>query len=608
MRTPTSIRLLLLLSLFGCGHTGDSAPIPPAPPAGLDAPLALHGAEDEDADGFAEAVPEVEGDAVVRQVVTLGVRDNHVMDHLRELTESIGPRLTGSHGLMRAEAWCRDQLAGWGLKASLEKWGEMPVGFDRGPWSGRIVGEPSVELVFTTPAWTPGVLGPVRGRAVLQPETARDVAKAGESLRGAWVLAPARPRVRGHRRPEPTRDEVKLQEALRKAGVAGWVRRAFDKGGELVHTSGRSQISWDALPRDVEVSLQGKQHDALVARLQAGEEVQLELSIDNRFFRGPVPQHNVVADIPGTELPGEYVIVGGHLDSWDGATGASDNGTGVATTMEAARLLMAAGARPRRTIRFMLWSGEEQGLLGSEGWVEAHADLMDDISAVLVHDGGTNVLSGLHVTPEMMRQAQVALAPVLALSTDEMPFHLEETEGLRPGGSDHSPFIKAGVPGFFWDQDGRADYDFVHHTQHDTLKNVIEEYQRRSAVVVALAAYGLANLPEKLDRTNSSPLPRRRLGASLDGAALREVDDDGVAKAAGCKAGDRVVEVDGQPVTSARELMRAVSSGGPKKTLVVDRKGERVSLVIDWSGDASEAEREARRQARAKAAAGAGAP
>lgn len=589
--------LVLALAIGACARP-DVAPIPPAPPPTLEEPLAISEDGAEGGGRSAADVPAIGGDEVVQAVVALGLSKNRVMDHVRGLTEDIGARLTGSHNLMRAEAWCRDRFAEWGLHARLERWGELSVGFDRGPARGRVLGPTPIDLVFTTPAWTPGVVGPVEGVLVVEPQSVRDVARAGKSLEGAWVLAPARPR--GHRRGEPDKKEARLHDALRKAGVAGWIRRASSREDDLVHTSGRSQISWDELPRDVEVVLQGKQHDALAQRVKAGETVKVELSIDNRFFRGPVPQHNVIADIPGTEEPDEYVIVGGHLDSWDGATGANDNATGVATTMEAARLLMAAGAKPRRTIRFMLWTGEEQGLLGSEAWVEAHADEMERISAVLVHDGGTNLLTGLHVTPEMMPQMQEALAPVLKLSSEAFPFALQETDGLRTGGSDHTPFIKAGVPGFFWDQDGRSDYDHVHHTQYDTIDNVIPEYEERSAIVVALAAYGLANLDEKLDRTNSAPVPRRRLGAMLDDTKIRGVDD-GVAKAGGLKEGDVIVEIDGQAVKSRRDVMRALAEGEAKKRVVVERGKARVDATLDWSGDPGEAERAARREARARA-------
>src|SRR5262249_11552950 len=150
---------------------------------------------------------------------------------------------------------------------------------------------------------------------------------------------------------------------------------------------------------------------------------------DNRFVQGPIPQYNVIADLVGTEKPDEYVIVGGHLDSWDGAQGTVDNGTGSATTLEAARLLAAVGAKPKRTIRFMLWSGEEQGLFGSENYVQKHPELLPKISVVLVHDEGTNYLSGLGVPHAMFGALQEALAPLVDLDPD-YPFKLSQVEGL----------------------------------------------------------------------------------------------------------------------------------------------------------------------------------
>lgn len=572
----------------------DATAIPPAPPAGLDGHHAgvaddEYGAADDLAD---DEVPDVGGDAVVQRVVELGIRDPQVGPMLKELTETFGPRLTGSHNLMGAEVWCRDKFRSFGLDAKLEPWGELAVGFDRGPWSGKMVSPEAMKLEFVTPAWTPGVFGPVRGPAIAYPKTAKAAKALGDEAKGAWVLKPRRPGV-------TDKLEDKIDAALRDVGIAGFVTRARNDEG-LVHTSGRSQITWDDMPTHPRVVLQAAQWDGIFKRVGEGDKVELEFSIDNRFFRGPVPVHNVVATLPGTDKADEFVIVGGHIDSWDGAQGANDNGTGVATTLEAARLLTKAGAKPRRTIVFMLWSGEEQGLLGSKGYVEAHPEQMDEISAVLVHDGGTNYLSGLGVTRQMRPQMEKAFAPVVKLDPDGHPFALEDADSLRPGGSDHTPFIRQGVPGFFWNQDGRSDYDYVHHTQHDTLANVIDEYQRHSAMVVALGAYGLANLDDKLDRTNSAPVPRRRLGASMDGPKIRGLQD-GVGKKGGLKPGDVIVTVDGEAVEGRWGAVRALQKGGPKKKVTVERGGKKVDITLDWSDDPGEAERAARRAAREEA-------
>ena len=243
-----------------------------------------------------------------------------------------------------------------------------------------------------------------------------------------------------------------------------------------------------------------KQYDEITGWLKAGKTVTLEFDIRNHFKKGPIKLYNVIADIPGTEKPDEYVIVGGHIDSWDGATGATDNGTGVATTLEAARILMKAGVKPKRTIRFMLWSGEEQGLLGSAAYVKSHKDLMSRISAVLVHDGGTNYLSGIGATEAMLADFEKVFEPVKDLDP-AYPFEVRKVAGLMGGGSDHASFLGANVPGFFWGQrGGRAVYQHTHHTQFDTFDAAIPEYQVHSSLVVALGAYGIANLDHLLSR------------------------------------------------------------------------------------------------------------
>ncbi len=569
------------------------------PPPGADS-ASVAGAHDDDDDFDLDEpepvqIPTVDGDATVQAIVNLGHTDNHVTDHLRHLTETIGPRLTGSHALMDAERWCADQLSSWGLVSRLERWGEMPVGFDRGPWSGGMVAPERVDYDFITPAWTPGVLDPTPGPAVAYPRSVKQAKARRSEFEGAWVVRP-----RGLDLPRKT--ITAINDALAQAGAAGIVRADRDEQGKLVHTFGRPKIEWGQLPDLVTVILRNDQHADLLARLQADTAVQLSFTIDNRFFRGPVPQHNVVAELRGTEKPEEFVIVGGHLDSWDGATGANDNGTGVATTMEAARLLVAAGAKPKRTIRFILWTGEEQGLLGSRGDVELHPEQMDSISAVFVHDMGTNYLSGVGVTPEMMPQMKKIFAPIQQLSPEEMPFELRTVEGLQPGGSDHSPYIRAGVPGFFWDQAGESDYWPLHHTQLDTIDNVIEPYQRHSAMVVALTAWQVANQPELVERTNSSPLPRRRFGVQFgEGFALSEISKDGVAAAAGWKSGDVIVSIEGQTYEDRREMVRAVQGGSATQSAVIERKGKRITTTLDWSDAKGEQERARRRKVRGAA-------
>lgn len=229
-----------------------------------------------------------------------------------------------------------------------------------------------------------------------------------------------------------------------------------------------------------------------------------------RLVKSPVPMYNVVADIPGVEKPDEYVIIGAHLDSDDAATGASDDGTGVAAAMEAARILIEAGARPRRTIRFILFAAEERGKLGSKAYVADHPELKPKISAMLNMDEGSDYLSGIAATDAIMEDFNRVFAPIRYLDP-EMPFtiqrlaHLDQAMTSCCGGigsSDHGPFLEAGVPAFQWVQRGRDPLPFYGHTQYDTYDRVNPEFQRHSAIVIALGALGIANLDHLLSREN----------------------------------------------------------------------------------------------------------
>ncbi len=266
---------------------------------------------------------------------------SQVMEYLDHLVNKIGPRLTSSTRLTEACVWTRREFENMGLDARLYEWGTFPVGFDRGPWSAKMIAPEERELTIGFNAWSAGTNGPVTGPAILAPTTDDELKQAKEKLKGAWIVSSSKG-------PEP------YAVAYDEAGIAGVVRT---EGLELIHTGGRSQIEWEKLPKRVTVSMLGSQHKMIVDLLKAGKDVKLTIDIKVEFKQGPIKLYDVIAELKGSEKPDELVIVGGHIDSWDGATGTTDNGTGVATTLEAARLLTKAGAKPRRTIRFMLWSG-----------------------------------------------------------------------------------------------------------------------------------------------------------------------------------------------------------------------------------------------------------
>ena len=510
-----------------------------------------------------------------------GLENSQVMAHLDHLVNRIGPRLTGSDNLTVAGDWAVDKFKSFGIEnARLEQWGDYAVGFNRGPWWGRMTKPVEMEFVCNTNAWTAGTKGPARGLVVAAPKDADELAAMKGKLHHVWMLNPN------------GRLLAKLTEAMVAEGGFGFVTGRSGRRGELLLTGGRPSRSMDSLPSLPMVRLKNDAYEAVVEQLDDGKDVEVEFDIRNHFRKGPIPLYNVVADIIGTEFPDQFVVVGGHLDSWDGATGTTDNGTGSATTIEAARLLMALGAKPRRSIRFMLWSGEEQGLLGSRAWVQKHKDEMANYSASLVHDGGTNYLSGIAGMPEMQPQLQVAFEHVLTLSK-EMPFRIREIPAFTPIGSDHEAFTAVGVPGFFWNQSGRANYTHTHHTQYDTYGAAIPEYQRHSSVVAATGALGLANLPEMLTRENmkvrrgfsgGARRSRRVLGVQFgdDGVTIGVVTKDSVAAKAGLKVGDKLVKIGEAAIKSQRDLRRALAGGEKKKSLTFSRDDKQQTVEVTF--------------------------
>lgn len=450
-----------------------------------------------------EAKSEKKAEVPAIQAIIDSGRDSHVQDFLNALCNRVGPRLTGSEGLQAGCEWARDEFEKMGLKnCRLEQWGEFPVGFERGSSWGKVISPKPMDLVFGTNAWTAGTKGRVAGSAIMAPTTLEEFEQVKDKLSGAWVLSKRQPR---RRRGPPAADAPAppveqapdLREQILKCNPAGIIQ---PNEGDLILTGGNYNIEWEDLPTIPQITLLQSQWEEISKMLEEGQAVELGFDIRNFFRKGPIPLYNVIAEIPGTEIPQEYVVVGGHIDSWDGATGATDNGSGVATTMEAARILMAANAKPKRTIRFMLWSGEEQGLMGSRAFVQKNPEFVDKVSCVLVHDGGTNYVSGITAPADMKADFEQVFAPAMRLD-ERAPFEIASTDVIQArGASDHASFIQGGAPGFFWRQAGRAVYRNTHHTQYDTYDSVVPEYQEHSSIVIAIGALGIADLDHMLSR------------------------------------------------------------------------------------------------------------
>ncbi|CAN5415799.1 M28 family metallopeptidase [soil metagenome] len=439
------------------------------------------------------------------KIVSQGRDHSQVMNFLRHIALDIGPRLTSSPELAKGQQWAMAEFNKMGCtNVHLEKWGEFPVGFDRGPVQvAKMVAPYHVDMVFTTNAWSNGTNGIVTADAMYAPKTMDELASMKDAMKGKWIVMPMagpRPRPAPGETPPPPSDTEKIRAELDKMPIAGMITGSRN---ELVITAGRQTgKTFEEHPGAPSILVRKSDYDRIVRNLDWKRPVKLQIGADNRWYKGPVPQFNVVAEIKGTEKPDEVIIVSGHFDSWNGpgSQGASDNGTGSAAVLEAARILNAAGAKPKRTIRFILWSGEEQGIFGSAGYVRDHKADLDKISAVLVDDGGSNYQGGYVVLESMKPMFEEAIAASLK-AFPEYPQVLRVVDTMpKGGGSDHVPFNGVGVPGFFTIETGKQDYGFVHHTQHDHLGNVIPEYMVQSGTNHAIVAYNLACAATMLPR------------------------------------------------------------------------------------------------------------
>ncbi|MGE0141968.1 MAG: M20/M25/M40 family metallo-hydrolase [Planctomycetota bacterium] len=532
-----------------------------------------------------------------------GLENSRAMDILDRLTHEIGHRLTGSDNFTRACEFARAEFASFGMtEVRLEPWDTWPITWNREQWMGRITAPEAFDLQVATPAWTNGTKGQVRGALIAMPESTAAIEETPDAYRGKFVFG----RMPSDRSPQYRT----LMAAGHAAGVLAFLESSAGDAANpnRIRVFGSRPFSPEIPNTPPHIVIRRDQAQKIREMMDAGQELLGEFEIRNRWRREPIELNNVIAEIVGTEKPDECVIVSAHLDSWHQATGTTDNGTGATSTLEAARILMAIGARPKRTIRFCLWGGEEQGLLGSLAYTTKHRAEMGKVSAVFNHDTGTNWAHGLTVTQAIEPLITPILAPVMALPSPDDPQSDEPSFVLRSaasiggrGGSDDASFLRAGVPAFNWQLAGRSDY-FSHtwHSQWDTYDEAIPEYMRHTSTVIAMTVLGVANLPDLLPRdgigSGGGNQPQRPRGNMLGSALGMEMDadnpllvkaitDGGAGKQAGFQAGDVVAKVGETAVGDARELSQAVrgalrAEGATKVVFVVKRgAGEAASSV-----------------------------
>lgn len=488
-------------------------------------------------------------DPVMQKIVEIGQTDNRTMEHLDILCNRFGGRLIGSDAYENAALWAASKFDDWGMEVVMDEVGELPVGFNRGPWFGKLLAEEGMTLHFATPSYTSGTKGVQRGQVLIEPHTRAEFERMKGALKGAWVL------IGGENKGWPIdisveadslRDSLKLVNAeiekknniirrenwnnrhsnepdkvllpmsdepalfyreMVEAGILGIIQSTKTPIRVLYDRKNLHAMSFENLPSVPDIKLDEHQYKKIYQMAEERRYFQLEFDIRNHFKMGPVKYHSVIGVIPGTEFPDEFVIMSGHLDAFDVATGGVDDGSGVTPTMEAARLIMEAGGKPKRTILAILWAGEEFGLYGSTSWVKRHDADLDEISNMVNRDGGPEAPIAISVSASQMEDLK-PIVEVINTINEDFPVELKERKPRpkpeKAWGTDSGPFAVKGVPTIGFDLGDPKGYNFsygeIWHTERDLYNKSIAEYQEQAATATAVLVYGLASLEHKLSR------------------------------------------------------------------------------------------------------------
>lgn len=494
--------------------------------------------------------------SAIRKIWNEGTDKSQAMDILHYLTEVCGPRLTGSPQYMKAANWSIKKMNEWGLaNTHLEAWGPFGRSWSLARYTAHVLTPDVFPLLSFPKAWSPDV--EETGEAILfDAKNDSSLATFKGKLKGKFVLMDdARvvraqfhprasretdttllemansdiPRPRRFRQGQPTTPEGKKQ------ALFGYnkMKMIYDEGAYAVFTVGRgdggnifvqqaSALShpdtpstriirvWDAKsPKALpQIQVAGEHYNRLVRLLQKGERVKIEMNLDVSFHKAD-SAHNVIGEIPGTDLAEEVVMIGAHLDSWHGGTGATDNATGAVVCLEALRILKTLDLKPRRTIRIGLWSGEEQGVFGSEAYVKKHLGerkndsartvvrkpAADKFSVYFNDDNGTGRFRGVYM------QGNESVRTIFRKWLTAIGDPTAQTLTLQNTGStDHVPFDQIGLPAFQFIQDEIEYPTMTHHSTMDVYDRVQEDDLKQGAVIMAIFAYNAAMHSEKIPR------------------------------------------------------------------------------------------------------------
>ena len=473
-------------------------------------------------------------DDPVLQAIWDEAMDNSQLESLAQaLLDSIGPRLTASPGMEAAQDWAIKMLQGWGVEARTEQYGTWE-GWDRGPSHVDLL-EPRVRsLEGRILAWSPGTGGrPVEGGVTYPPEigSPADWQLFLGSVAGKWVMLSA---------PEPTcraneqwsqfamQGSAQRMSEARSTAQEAWNRNLQATGSqnrtrhaelEQAGAAGIITSRWpgsfgttrvfDAYNRETPTFELSCEDYGLVYRLAAnGQEPVLRLTAEAEN-RGEVPVFNVIGEIRGADLPNEYVMLSAHYDSWEGGSGATDNGSGSLLMLETMRILRAVYPNPRRTILIGLWSGEEQGLNGSRAFTEDHPEVIEGLQALFNQDNGTGRIVNLGAQGFM--EAGGSLAKWLSQVPSEVSSYVSLNVPGNPGGggSDYASFVCHGAPAFNL---GALSWDYSSHTWHthrDTYDKLIFDDLKNNAVLTATLVYMASEDPERVSRVRRTVITGR---------------------------------------------------------------------------------------------------
>jgi hypothetical protein len=492
----------------------------------------------------------------VHRIRDEALQNSKVMEHLFYLTDVSGSRLTNSPGFFNAADWVVKQLGEWGISARQEKWGPYGRGWTFTKFSAHMLEPTPVPLIGAPLAYTPGTNGPLSGDAtIVAITTEADFAKYKGMLKGKMVLlgpgrelqmsmqplglrrtdadlatiaqAPdAAQGGRGQRPPGadaiggpgrqggPFGGGAQFQRALNKflsdEGVAVAIRvgGGRSEGGTVFAQGGGSRDPKDPVPPPM-VTLTPEHYNRIARLLDHKIPVTLEFNVEARFVDDRTDSVNVVGEIPGGRKRDEIVMIGAHLDSWHSGTGATDNAAGSAVMIEVMRILKTLNLRLDRTVRLALWSGEEQGILGSRAYVADHFAAREDMKLKPEHaklagyfnvDNGSGKIRGIYL------QGNDAMRPIFQAWLKPFEDLGASTISIRnTGGTDHLSFDAVGLPGFQFIQD-QLEYDSrTHHSNMDVYDRVQRADMMQMAAIVTSFVYNTANRDTLLPR---KPLPK----------------------------------------------------------------------------------------------------